>query len=1000
MSKNIKPHLVVVDDEPQVLSAIEDQLEDEFVVHMATSGKIALEMLNELIGVSVLLSDQRMPGMTGDDLFARAAEISDATRVMITGYADLEAVIRAVNKGNIFGYVTKPWDNVALKLTLRKADEHHKLVRELQHERDLLRNLMESVPDEIYFKGLDHRYIRVNWPAACGQGMESPETAIGRLDSEFIPDDIKVKRIHDEDLRAAESGKPLEVDELRVLPDGTRRWLSTTKAPVRDSNGNVTSIVAIARDITGRKNLEVEVASREALLRRVLDTLPVGVWVTDRSGKFIMNNPAGEAIWNGKRNGSPEIYSEYKGWWPDSGKQIEAKEWAVARAVEKGETSLNEVIDIECFDGARKTILNSAVPILDAQGAVQGAVMVHEDITERRAQEKRIVRLTRMRTMLSGINSTIVRVTSQDELFKETCRLAVEAGGFRAVFIATVDSAGTTLIPVVTGGVKDMVIPPINVSNSADAEMQRTATYRAFRERRTQICNDVRTDLLQSDTRAMAQKQDIGSFAILPLSIRTKSVGVLALAAAETGVFDDDEIRLLEELAGDVAFALETLENKDRLYYLALHDPLTGLANRSMFHEQLQGLITLAREKEERIAVAVVNLKRFRNINETLGVHAGDDLLKQVASRLTDAAGKERVARLSADFFGVILEDVGDANAVARRVRVLRNGLSFVYQLADRELHLDTRVGVALFPGDGENAEALSTNAEAALQKGKAADGVITFYTPEINAQVSDRFEIENRLRRALEQREFTLYFQPKMDANGSTIVGAEVLIRWQDPQEGLIAPMRFIPVLEETGLIVEVGNWVLEETACMIERLRAQGIHAPRMAVNVSPVQMRRAEFPADVIAAVRRGIPEKHIVDLEITESLLMENMDESVRKLGQLREAGFRIAVDDFGTGYSSLGYLSRLPIDALKIDASFIHKMADDANSMAIVSTIINLAHAFELRVVAEGVETEEQLKLLRLLRCDEIQGFLFYKPMTETNFTALLASRSVAKDPNS
>jgi diguanylate cyclase (GGDEF)-like protein len=598
-----------------------------------------------------------------------------------------------------------------------------------------------------------------------------------------------------------------------------------------------------------------------------------------------------------------------------------------------------------------------------------------------------------MHAMLSGINATIIRVRSQDQLLNEMCRLAVDTGGFRNVVIRLLDESGATLIPVVAvaQSAKPMQVEELSTSGSV-------TVGRAFLERCTHICNDLLDESVSERARQRALGMGLRSSISVPLLIDDAVVGVLTLVSSEQNFFDDDEVRLVEQLAGDASFALDTLRKGEQLYHLAVHDPLTGLANRDMLHEQINAKLSSLRERGTGLAVVVLNLRRFRSVNESLGLHVGDQLLKQMAARLLEAHGRERIARIGADLFAAILDDVHDAADAARSVVALRERLAPPYELAGRELHVDTRAGVALYPSDGSTAETLTVNAEAALRRSDSVDEPVIFYKSELNAQVADRLDLENRLRRALAENQFVLHYQPKIHAATRRIIGAEALIRWRDPGEGLIAPARFIPVLEETGLIVEVGAWALREAAAMHARIGARGIYCPRIAVNVSQVQMRRREFTREVIDAVGAAGQSKtadgtgaHGVDLEITESLLMDNLEDAVRKLGELREAGFMVSIDDFGTGYSSLSYLSVLPVHALKIDRSFVNTMTEGADRMAIVSTIINLAHSFQLKVIAEGVELDDQFRLLQLLRCDEVQGFLFHRPLPEDEFAAVLST---------
>jgi EAL domain-containing protein (putative c-di-GMP-specific phosphodiesterase class I) len=308
---------------------------------------------------------------------------------------------------------------------------------------------------------------------------------------------------------------------------------------------------------------------------------------------------------------------------------------------------------------------------------------------------------------------------------------------------------------------------------------------------------------------------------------------------------------------------------------------------------------------------------------------------------------------------------------------------------AEDEVRVTARAGIALHPGDGDDAGTLFQNAEAALKRAQASGERALFYAPEINARAAERLGLESRLRRAVESEEFVLHYQPRFDAASGAIAGLEALIRWRDPERGLIPPGSFIPVLEESGMIAEVGRWALASALGDHRRWREAGREPPRVAVNVSAIELRRRRYADEVGGALADAGAEPGTLELEITESLIMADVEASTAMLRRLGELGVAVAVDDFGTGHSSLAYLAKLPVGSLKIDRSFVATMMEDSNSMAIVSTVISLAHALKLRVVAEGVETEEQAKILRLMKCDEMQGFLFSKPVPAEEVAALL-----------
>jgi diguanylate cyclase (GGDEF)-like protein len=441
-------------------------------------------------------------------------------------------------------------------------------------------------------------------------------------------------------------------------------------------------------------------------------------------------------------------------------------------------------------------------------------------------------------------------------------------------------------------------------------------------------------------------------------------------------------------MVGNLEFALELGAKQERLNYLALYDPLTELPNRTLFQDRLTQALEAARRSSSMLSLTVFDLERFKAINDTFGQSTGDEVLRVIARRLREAVGDvNRVARLGGNMFAIMRSDIQDASDAAR---VLQERTADVVgeplMIEGREIKVTAKAGIALFPDDGASADALFRNAEASLKRAKETGERFLFYAPHINARVAEQVELESRLRQAVEQREIFLHYQPKVEMETNRIVGLEALMRWRGPDNLLMSPARFVPVLEETGMILEAGRIALEMAAELHREWRGLGLNPPRIAVNVSALQLRQRSFVADVQAAL--GGPDNG-VDLEITESLLMEDIEESIRKLRALREAGASIALDDFGTGHSSLAYLSRLPIDTVKIDRSFIRTMTENADATSIVSTIISLAQALRHKVIAEGVETEEQARLLRLLRCDQMQGYLFSKPVPNEALRALL-----------
>jgi diguanylate cyclase (GGDEF)-like protein/PAS domain S-box-containing protein len=634
--------------------------------------------------------------------------------------------------------------------------------------------------------------------------------------------------------------------------------------------------------------------------------------------------------------------------------------------------------------GTVRWINNRARLIRNAEGVAERIDGLARDITEQVEHRSRIARLSRIRELSSQINSALVRLRDRQALFDEICRIAVEVGHFVGAHIGLLDPQTQDVRWVARHGasVRRVEIP---VSAREDSESGRGITGRALRSGQPAIWNDVERE---AGVRNREHFLEHGVLAVanLPLIVEGRSIATFSLHAAEAGFFDQEEIAMLKELAANVSFALELLEKQERILYLARYDALTGLPNRTLFHERLSEAIEGARRGKQTVALVLIDLERFKAINDTLGRQGGDRVLQDVGKRLQQAGGDvHRVARLGPNLFGLFRE-LGAAAEVARHFETL---FTAPFEVQGREVRLAAKAGIAVFPDDGGDADALFRNAEAALKRAKETAERYLFYAPEINARVSEQVDLEHRLRKAVEQAELFLHFQPKFDLATREIVGVEALMRWRSPDGGLISPARFVPVLEQTGLIFEAGQQVLAAAKRTYRGWKMRGLKAPRIAVNVSALQLRRKSFVADVRAALGSIEADGGGVDLEVTESLLMTEVDESIGKLRELREMGLHMALDDFGTGYSSLAYLSKLPLDTLKIDRSFVHGMTENADHTSIISTIISLAQALRLKVVAEGVETEPQAQLLRLLRCDQVQGFLFSPPVPAEKIETLL-----------
>ncbi|HRE17310.1 MAG TPA: EAL domain-containing protein, partial [Rhodocyclaceae bacterium] len=425
----------------------------------------------------------------------------------------------------------------------------------------------------------------------------------------------------------------------------------------------------------------------------------------------------------------------------------------------------------------------------------------------------------------------------------------------------------------------------------------------------------------------------------------------------------------------------ESKAAEERIHYLAHHDPLTRLPNRFSLQGRLDQVLAVARRDHTRLAVMFIDMDRFKNINDTLGHQVGDALLVEVARRLEQGLrASDIVARLGGDEFIVVLPEIERAALVVIADKIMQ-ALGRVYGIDGRELHSTPSIGISVFPEDGETVEELMKNADTAMYHAKSAGrNNYQFFAASMNADAAERVRIEAGLRQALERGELLLHYQPQVEIATGRVVAVEALVRWAHPNDGLIPPMRFIPVAEDTGLIGPLGDWVLNEALRQLAQWRAHGVANLRMAVNLSAQQLGSEQIVETATAVLARHGLSRGDLELEITESVAMQHPRRTAGLLSELRDQGIELAIDDFGTGYSSLAYLKQLPLDRLKLDRSFVMDIEHDANDAAISAATISLAHSLGLAVVAEGVESAAQLDFLQGLGCDIAQGYFFSKPL--------------------
>jgi diguanylate cyclase (GGDEF)-like protein/PAS domain S-box-containing protein len=991
MELNALIKVLLVEDAPEDADLIARELRrsglslETLRVDSATAYEHALSVF----APDLILSDYTLPGFDGSEALRIAQrQRPDTPFIFVSGTIGEERAIEALKQGAV-DYVLK--DNrarlaPAVERALKEAQERESkrwAMRKLEESEERFRFAMHYSSIGMALVDPNGRWLGVN-PALC--------KILGYGESELLSRDA-LSITHSED-RFADGPQVRQVllrqveayrtTKRFIRKDGGIVWTEIAGSLVWQQNDKPHYFIWQIQDITDRIRAEEALRASEERFRSIAEATQEWIWEIDAHGVYTFSSPAVESI----LGYAPASLLGRNTLDIVSGNSRQAVADLLGRGLIEKTGWRDLTFDFSHAAGGVRGLENNALPLLDEFGRVSGWRGVARDITQRRFQEDRIARLSRIQAVLSGINSTIVRVRDRHELFRESCRIAVQQGGFRMAWVGTVAPGTMRAAPLVRDGLDDGYLDHMEAALAGKAQ-DPGAVGQAILYKKMVVANDIETNP-HVIAKGEAAARSYRSMIAMPLLAAGEVGAVLVLYAGETGFFDYEEIKLLKDLAGDISFALDYIRTEEQLTYVSYYDTLTGLPNRQLFFDRLAQSMNAARAEQRELAVMIIDLQRFKTVNDTLGRHAGDQVLKELSNRLRRTAGESAMlARIGGDHFAVAVPNVPDSMLPRWIEERIVDSFEAPLLVDEIELHTAVKIGIALYPADAEAAEPLFVNAEAALKRAKAAPDSFLFYSPEMNARVAQRLLLENRLRKAVAQRQLVLHYQTKVDLANRQVHGLEALIRWEDPDHGLVSPMEFVPVLEECGLIVEVGKWVLKQAVADMDSWRALGLCVPRVAVNVSEVQLRQPNFVAMVLEATGYARGKTAAIDLEITETMLAQNTSSNVQKLLQLRETGVQVFMDDFGTGYSGLSQIAQLPLDALKIDRAFVAGMAQSAEHLAIVSAIVNLAKALNIFVVAEGVETEEQAFRLQTLGCNEAQGYLFSRPMPAAEIAKIL-----------
>ena len=797
------------------------------------------------------------------------------------------------------------------------------------------------------------------------------------------------------------SGTIGEEAAIRALTHGASDYI--LKGNLKRLPAAVTRVLREAADHAAQH--ETERALREANLRYrgLLDVMPDAVLVV-RNGQIAFLNDAALALYGADsadrllgRRYAEFIHEDSLGGATIRMRGIDPTHARQARLEQKHVKVDGSALQVETF----------SAPIGEEPGSEE--VVIVRDISARRRDLEReaelaarlrenvsrLDKLGRLRSVLSSINGAILRTTNRLSLLEELCRIAVDDGKLLLAWVALVDESGSELRFATHAGKGRDCFEGLRMPLADGAGDDIGPTRAAVLQDRVVIWDNIQEDVAHPTWQARARMLGYRSLIALPLRVEGRVAGAWTLCSEENGFFREDERRMLVELASDAGLGLGYLEKAEKLEALAYHDQLTGLPNPALVEDRLDQAIARARFSKRVVAALVVHILRLRQINDIFGRSVVDHAIRLVAQRLSEAVrGGDTVGRFGQHEFVVVLVDIAQFSDLPGVLRNLLQAVPQSVQVEADEIPVGVRIGVAAFPRDGDTASELLRNASLAAAEAPFTSGNdFVFYSSAANEIVHENFTIGQALRKAIEQGELRLAYQPIVLLSDRSIVGAEALLRWNSAKLGPIRPDRFIPIAEESDLIHQIGAWVLENAVAQSAAWNRDFARGPRIAVNMSPRQLRDPGLARRIIESIAAaGGAEAARLSVEVTESGIMDNLEQAVAILRELKGAGLRVSIDDFGTGHSSLSRLRALPIDNLKIDKSFIRDLTSDANAVSVARSVIVLAHSLNLGVIAEGVETEEQLALLTELGCDAAQGYLFGRPMSADDMQSLLAQR--------
>jgi diguanylate cyclase (GGDEF)-like protein/PAS domain S-box-containing protein len=737
--------------------------------------------------------------------------------------------------------------------------------------------------------------------------------------------------------------------------------------------------VATHEDVTELKATR-SVANERISLQTLIDWVPDYLWVKDTESRLVVVNKA-LASDNGRAKTSDMIgLTDFDFHAPEAAQAFRAIEQNI---LSSGQPMIDREEHIVDASGAKKWLLSTKVPLRNDRNEIFGLVGIARDITERkradvlRDEQSKILQMIAMSAPLEQVLGHLTHLVESQltEIYGSVLLLDEDGIHLR-------HGAAPSLAAAYTKAIDGIRIGP-------KAGSCGTAVYR----RETVIVANTMLDPLWEEYRELAATHGYRSCWSTPiLSHQGAVLGTFALYSTTVREPTAVETRLIDAATRIAGIAIERKQSEDRIHFLANHDALTGLPNRALFKDRLAQALLYAQRYDRRVTVVFVDLDNFKIVNDSLGHNVGDELLKIVASRMVDCVrATDTVVRLGGDEFVVLLLDQPkSADIISPTVQKLRAAIAEPVNVDGHDLRVTGSIGIANYPDDGADADVLLANADAAMYRAKEIGrDNFQFYTPALNTKAHEKFLLQEELRNAVVHSQFVLLYQPQVDLRSGRIFAVEALIRWKHPTLGMVPPMKFIPIAEETGLIVPIGDWVLHEACRQNKAWQRAGLPHMNISVNVSARQFKEKNLIARVVHALQDSGLEAKYLELELTESLIMQDVDQAVETMKELQNLGVQLSIDDFGTGYSSLSALKTFPVARLKIDKSFISDLSTNENDKAVASAVISLGQKLNLRVIAEGVETDDQVAFLREHNCDEMQGYYFSKPIAAQTIEELL-----------